>query len=178
MAGWTTSVVVEMKPCTGCRELLPLSEFRKKSCNKSGVASQCVPCSRAYSLAHYRANPERGRIYRRKWNANNPGYSAEWARRNPESRAKTWTRYYEHAKYAKYGLDKASFDALAKAQGGKCAICKETLEFRDGRTNIDHSHATGKVRGLLCRLCNVALGALRDSPGFCEAAAKYIRENA
>jgi hypothetical protein len=42
------------------------------------------------------------------------------------------------------------------------------------RLHVDHDHVTGKVRGLLCNTCNVALGALQDSEELLIKAAGYI----
>lgn len=55
---------------------------------------------------------------------------------------------------------KSEYEALENAQYGACAVCKN---HSDTRLVVDHDHATGKVRGLLCNQCNVALGLFRDS---------------
>ena len=55
-----------------------------------------------------------------------------------------------------YGLTLESFDEMLKAQGGVCAICKQT--DKTGKFLVDHDHETGKVRGLLCRRCNHIIG--------------------
>lgn len=62
------------------------------------------------------------------------------------------------------------YDAMLSEQAGRCAICQD----RPPRLYIDHDHATGEVRGLLCNRCNVALGFLRDSPEAAIAAAMYL----
>lgn len=54
-------------------------------------------------------------------------------------------------------------------QGGLCAICKEAKA-----THIDHSHETGRVRGVLCLACNTALGSFRDSPKLLARAIVYL----
>jgi hypothetical protein len=53
--------------------------------------------------------------------------------------------------------------ALRKYQAGRCAICRRNVELV-----VDHDHATGLVRGLLCISCNNAEGKAhaRDLPGF------------
>jgi len=69
-----------------------------------------------------------------------------------------------------YRITLEGFQRLYRKQGGRCAICR-----REGRLQIDHDHRTGRVRGLLCRECNVALGLLRDSLESLRAAVRYLR---
>ena len=45
---------------------------------------------------------------------------------------------------------------FARAQDGKCAICRRPFGARGPQ--LDHCHATGFVRGALCLSCNVKLG--------------------
>jgi Recombination endonuclease VII len=42
---------------------------------------------------------------------------------------------------------------MAQQQMDLCAICDRKVELV-----VDHSHTTSKVRGLLCRRCNMCLG--------------------
>jgi hypothetical protein len=63
---------------------------------------------------------------------------------------------------------------LAK-QRGVCAICKtEDPGPRSNHFHIDHDHATGKVRGLLCNNCNRGIGLLKDSPSVLLQAHLYL----
>lgn len=55
-----------------------------------------------------------------------------------------------------------------------CDICGR--EPKDRAHAVDHDHATGKLRGILCGPCNTALGMLRDSPDLMRRAAAYIEE--
>ena len=59
----------------------------------------------------------------------------------------------------RYGITVEEYDALFDAQQGKCALCGGDSNGR-GRLAVDHDHATGRVRGLLCFTCNTALGRL------------------
>jgi hypothetical protein len=72
----------------------------------------------------------------------------------------------------RYGLDPASWLALWRGQGGCCAICKGRLTRK--LAVVDHCHTTGRVRGLLCRHCNWALGALGDTPEAIRNLLKYV----
>lgn len=57
----------------------------------------------------------------------------------------------------RYGLTLAEYQALALAQDFACAICLGVCAT-GRRLSVDHDHATGKVRGLLCATCNASLG--------------------
>lgn len=73
----------------------------------------------------------------------------------------------------KYGLTLESYDALVESQKGVCAICQEPCSIQ-ARLSVDHCHDTGKVRGLLCALCNRGLGHFLDSPLRLKAAISYL----
>jgi Recombination endonuclease VII len=65
-----------------------------------------------------------------------------------------------------YGLPAGGYDAILAAQSGVCAGCGPRTG-RNGRTKrlaVDHDHATGEVRGLLCSTCNRTVGEFRDDP--------------
>lgn len=84
-------------------------------------------------------------------------------------------RYWKlRQRLATYGLTEAQYAELWARCAGRCAIC--TDELRDGRggASVDHCHATGRVRGLLCGLCNTGLGRFRDSPALLDAAKAYL----
>jgi hypothetical protein len=72
----------------------------------------------------------------------------------------------------KYNLTSEQFDAIVAVKS--CAICGVEPENERRDLVFDHCHSTGRVRGRLCRLCNVALGAFRDDPSLLRAAADYI----
>jgi len=57
----------------------------------------------------------------------------------------------------KYGLTQRERSELLISQDGLCAICYERPAV-----SVDHDHETGRVRGMLCQGCNVALGILGD----------------
>ena len=101
-------------------------------------------------------------------------------RTNNAARVAAYMRVYHLANT--YGLTVADYDAMKAEQGGVCAICKQPpLEhFWDGRVKelcIDHDHETGKVRGLLCGLCNKGIGNFRDNPRLMTEAIGYLEKH-
>jgi hypothetical protein len=89
-------------------------------------------------------------------------------------------RHYGRMRY--YGMSGEEYDALFAAQDGKCSICRnpETAIYNGEikQLHVDHDHATGTVRALLCGACNGMLGLARDNPETLRAAAKYIEDHA
>lgn len=73
-----------------------------------------------------------------------------WRKRNPERlRASQLRRLY--------GLSMDAYVALVAEQGNRCGICAGELAEKP-RPHVDHCHATGQVRGILCSGCNNKLG--------------------
>jgi hypothetical protein len=81
----------------------------------------------------------------------------------------------------RYGITKAEYDKQLAKQGGVCAICKGPEG--GGRlmcVDHDHAHCPGLpacamcVRGLLCKTCNLLLGAAKDRCTVLRAAIAYL----
>jgi hypothetical protein len=70
-----------------------------------------------------------------------------------------------------YKMNPADVTDQIAAQNGKCAACGMTRNLV-----IDHSHSTGKVRGLLCRGCNLALGFVGEDPKILASMLVYIEK--
>lgn len=160
---------------------------------------------REYKRQHRIANPEktreRDRLYRtthpekikesrRKWYATNREKSSEWNRRRYlANRERAWDRnrkwmaahpgkakeYSIIAGLRKYGLTLNDYDAMLKAQGGGCAGCKQKPRGR--RLAVDHDHATGHVRGLLCTRCNHTAGRYKDSSEELRGLLRYLEKH-
>lgn len=77
------------------------------------------------------------------------------------------TRHYHYRQ--KYGIGRDDFERLKANQGGLCAVC-----CTRGASQVDHDHATGKVRGILCLHCNAGLGALKDDVRLVYQAIDYL----
>jgi len=89
-----------------------------------------------------------------------------------------------HNLQMRFGLTLEQYQAMHDTQKGLCAICnlpETTMDRRRGEPRmlaVDHNHATGKIRGLLCGDCNKAIGAMREKPENFLAAVKYLETHA
>jgi hypothetical protein len=70
----------------------------------------------------------------------------------------------------RYGLSILDYLIMLQDQSCRCAICLHHMDS----PNVDHDHATGAVRGLLCSPCNRAIGFLRDDPDLARSAVNYL----
>lgn len=84
--------------------------------------------------------------------------------------------------YRKYGITQIEYDKMLISQNYACAICKCSVEaFKIKGTgpsvfHVDHDHATGSVRGLLCPDCNKGLGLFKDKRQSLKAAVMYLEQ--
>jgi len=123
---------------------------------------------RAYYQAHKEKFRERTSAY---YQANKDSIS-ERARASRQARKQDNDQSIRSGTLKRlYGISAAEYDALLAKQGGACAICRKRSK---ARLCVDHCHVAGTVRGLLCRACNVALGALKDDQASLVAALAYL----
>lgn len=131
---------------------------------------------RAYAAARPEVIRERNKRY---YAANKDAISVKGAAYKARIKAeqpdalRRWRRN-EHLRL--YGLAPDQYEAMLVAQRGVCAACRSAPSRRP--LAVDHDHATGAVRGLLCGPCNLALGLLGDSVDRVMLLADYIGEAA
>lgn len=75
-----------------------------------------------------------------------------------------------------YGLSVNEYEQMYAEANGCCQVCGVSEESLNKRLAVDHCHATGKVRGLLCSKCNTALGQLDDSLEKISSLYSYLNE--
>ncbi len=76
----------------------------------------------------------------------------------------------------RYGITSKDYEEMLIAQEYRCAICMVDKCSTGRNFAVDHNHTTGKVRGLLCSLCNKGIGSLRDSRALLIKAANYLEK--
>ncbi|TWV56521.1 recombination endonuclease VII [Streptomyces misionensis] len=179
------------KECGKCGRDLPPAVFARNKRRPDGLQAYCRECVARYGAAHYRRRrTAEGRTAREKvavpsghklcracgevkpwsdWHRNataSDGLSTRCkACRAAEGRA-------DHLK-RQYGLTETERDLLVASQGGVRCICPAAPP-----AHVDHSHETGRVRGVLCFSCNAALGQFKDQPEVIRRAAAYVEGNA
>jgi hypothetical protein len=116
-----------------------------------------------HNAAWYLKNKNKSYAQSRKWKKSNPDkmhvLSTGWYRKN-----------HLKIKERMYGMKEGDLIKLIEKQKGTCAICKKKPKV----LVVDHNHKNGKVRGLLCRKCNLGIGHLNDNVAIIKNAIKYL----
>jgi len=83
-------------------------------------------------------------------------------------------------RHSQWGITPTRYAEILRAQGGGCAICLASDSGRHRRRQlrleIDHCHTSGRVRGLLCVRCNLAIGQFNDDPALLLRAIGYLQQ--
>jgi len=146
----------------------------KKGTGLSGTY-QGKPCIHGHGTARYRAGGacvtcSRHRS-RDQWRSADPAFREK---KRISARKIYPTTLRNRNLLRDYGITLVQYNEMAANQGMNCAMC----DCQPGYPlRVDHCHDTGTVRNLLCITCNLALGALKDSPLLAEKAAAYLRKH-
>ena len=132
---------------------------------------KCKDCGELLPIDSFSERIKEGRSTRRsECKKCSIDYLNQWRAKNPDANSFWYRR--------KLGVNREVFDRMLSDQGGKCAICGTVpaRKFRGDTFHVDHDHATGAVRGLLCGLCNKLLGCAKDSLEILEASKRYLAD--
>lgn len=140
-----------VRRCGQCGIEKSIDNFHKNASRKDGLQTWCKDCQRERTYTWRQANPEKYAAVRKD----------SYERRGRDT---------QRARL--YGLQPGEYETLLELQDGKCAICEVSASERP--LDVDHDHQTRRVRGLLCRLCNTAIGKLNDDPALLLKAVKYL----
>lgn len=147
-----------MKECKRCGRTKSLDSFYKRL-DKEARCKECVSEIRKAAYPEMRDK----RI----------AYTKKYRDENPEKIRDTKLRQA-------YGVGVEYFEAKLKEQGGVCAGCKENVKViwrgKEVRMALDHHHATGAPRGVLCIRCNRGLGLLQENPEVMINLIEYINK--
>lgn len=125
---------------------------------------------------YYARNREKCLETVRRWRLNNLAYARAYDRRRYK---KNDLRSRKAHLKRKFGLSLQQYDELLIGQNNTCAICfsSGSKDQKHKRLFVDHDHITGKIRGLLCSLCNHILGCAEDKITILENSIVYLKRN-
>lgn len=94
-----------------------------------------------------------------------------------EENAEYFAKYKKNWEFQKvYGITIEDRDLMFIEQDGCCKICKKHEDEVSRSLHIDHCHATGRVRGLLCFKCNSLIGMAQDNVEILVNAINYLKK--
>lgn len=137
----------ESRACLRCEVEKPLEEFHHLGKGKFGRRSICKACRKTQSREYQKRTKNRDQ------------------------------RKYLLKKT--FGITLEQYDQMLRSQAGVCAICGRAEDSGGERIvrknlSIDHSHDTGRLRGLLCTACNLLIGRLEKSLHILPAIRAYF----
>jgi len=141
-----------MKICKICCISKNLEEFHKHLTSRDGRNNTCKKCHHARVAID---------------------------RKDPFKREKFRQYQKRSGLRIRYGITPEILNEMIIKQNNRCLICNnEPVKdgaHQNGILHIDHCHKSGKVRGLLCHLCNRAIGLFREDARLIEKALQYLK---
>lgn len=141
------------KTCAVCNQNKNRDFFTRHNCRGDGLSQFCKECT-----------------------------SIKYRKLYSENRDKENKRRYQSYLKTKYGITLEQKEQLFKAQGRVCAVCNSdnvgrSISGKDVKWPVDHDHKTGKVRGILCHNCNMALGNVKESIDTLKQLISYLEKH-
>lgn len=142
----------KLKACSSCGEEKPTTALYVRRSRKGGLQHICIECC----AAKRRDKKAKARAVELSKSAHRVLARADYRKSAHGRRIKAEATLRE-----RYGIDFEDWARMFEQQRGMCACCADRLHF-DQRTHVDHNHATGSVRALVCRGCNIKIGVLES----------------
>lgn len=153
-----------VRSCSNAACVRPSHYFKKRERNRlvTSTEAECLKCLKVLPHAEFYFAESKGKLIM--WckgclsvlRKEKVGYVAAYGRKR------------------KYNLSEEDFLALLQRSGGNCEICGKPPKRE---LSVDHDHATGAVRGLLCRNHNIGLGFFQDDIALLEASILYLKKH-
>jgi len=171
------------KVCRNCKIDKLAENFNRSSSYPDGISNLCVDCDKEYKEKRKTRELDiipsetlkrcTGCSLDKKIVEFNKNFNAKNGIRSRCRDCENEERFQRE-----YGIGWAEYNSMMEGQNGTCKICRkpECMVVR-GKVlplSVDHCHRTGKIRGLLCRKCNTAIGLLGDNPEIADSARLYL----
>lgn len=160
-----------MTVCTKCNfernneDFYDQPAYKNRKARKQSICSLCIKKARKEK---YENDPK----YRQK----KIDIACKWQVDYPERKKNKELLCY-------YGITLEQYNKMLEDQNGLCAICgkpeskKSRYSEKTCMLHVDHNHKNGKVRQLLCSLCNAALGSFDDDVNLLQTAIDYLNKH-
>lgn len=165
----------------------------KDSESKKGFRYRCKACMHETRIQRYYKDQAENIRKSVEWKKANRDHVNDWNREdklaNPE-KYKLWRDAYytrnsedicDRGVSRRRGINLEDYHAMVKEQDNKCAICrfpeKRMMNGKIVRLCMDHNHATGRIRELLCHDCNTAIGKMKDDVQRLQLAIDYLNKH-
>jgi recombination endonuclease VII len=168
------------KYCTHCHVFKTVDQFYKDWRMRNGLESWCRACMTEAGKARARrisAQPKTPPEYKKcrtcKQRLPASSFTQQASQMHGLSsycRACHADKRLNYIKWTKYRIRHEDYERMLEEQQGLCGICQQPFK---GKPHIDHNHASGAVRGLLCTRCNLSLGFFENG-NFVELARAYL----
>lgn len=169
-----------MKLCPRCRIQKEDTEFGKNKLHRSGLDTYCKACRYEDNKAYRLKNAEKVSKYRKNYYSEHK--EAEKARMKeyrqgaPKKTTAPIMRKGREARLRRtFNLSPEEYALMLEKQNGVCAICGGTNKS-GSYLHVDHDHATGMLRSLLCNTCNLALGLVHEKISTLQAMIHYLNQ--
>ena len=133
----------------------------------------CSKCGKKFSIENFGIRRTKSGTYLRSWCKSCENLqSISYAKRNPQ-KIKYWNK--KGGLKRSFGITIEVYNSMFNSQNGKCAICGNPNQSKMRSLTVDHDHKTGKIRMLLCDMCNKGLGFFGDDIELMEKAIEYLK---
>lgn len=175
---------MEIKLCKRCNEYKSLEHFTKNKKQNDGVERYCKNCIKEYRKEHenslrlLRRIDSNGVKICKICNEEKSLYNFSDHPYTPDGKQSSCKNCYTSIMYEKkWGITLNQYNSLLNSQNFSCAICNKHESESYKKLAVDHDHETGKIRGILCENCNMALGNFKDSIENLQNAINYLQKS-
>lgn len=169
LLGSVLDFITMKKICRTCGESKPPADYYRAKENRDGLNRACKTCEKKRAVQWHKDNREKSREATRRFKQNNPDKIAAYNKSPGKRRSQ-----HKYDLRTRYGLEITEYEAMVAEQSGACAACGDVP---DRMLVVDHCHKSGRVRGLLCRPCNTALGFMGDDPVLLRRLAEFATQH-
>jgi len=174
--------------------MLPFEAFYRNAASPDGHRPSCKECDRKYRGRQHRyrrrpRNAHEGQHWCLECSQFKPLSEFDHRSNKPESYCKECRRLSAKTSYQRnrelrcaqvrdrtYCLAPGEYDALLVKQNSECAICNQHTN-QVGTLVVDHDHAYGTYRELICSNCNKGLGHFQDNVSRLQSAINYLNRH-